>query len=281
MPSIAPVLVLGSTGKTGRRIVQRLRARGLSVREGSRQASVPFDWNAPDTWPIVLAGVERVYISFYPDISVPTAEPAIAAFTAAAARAGAKQLVLLSGRGEYHAERCENLLRNSGLEFTLLRASWFAQNFSEGQLLGSVLSGMLALPAGYVREPFVDVDDIADVATAALTEQGHAGRLYDLTGPRLLNFAEVAREISQASGRPLAYQPLSLDDFRAGMEQEAGPDLAHMLTDLFAEVFDGRNAKLGDGIQQAVGRAPRDFTSFCQASAASGVWSAGVSATAS
>jgi uncharacterized protein YbjT (DUF2867 family) len=172
-------------------------------------------------------------------------------------------------------------VRNSGLDFTLLRASWFAQNFSEGQLLGSVLSGMLALPAGYVREPFVDVDDIADVATAALTGAGHAGRLYDLTGPRLLNFAEAAREISRAAGRPLAYQPLSLEDFHAGMEQEAGPEVARMLTDLCAEVFDGRNATLGCGVQQALGRAPRDFTSFCQESAARGVWAASASGTAS
>jgi uncharacterized protein YbjT (DUF2867 family) len=222
----------------------------------------------------VLAGVERVYISFYPDLSVPTAEPAIAAFTAAAARVGVKHLVLLSGRGEFHAERCENVVRDSKLDFTLLRASWFAQNFSEGQLLDSVLSGTLALPAGYVREPFVDVDDIADVATAALTEPGHAGKLYDLTGPQLLNFAEAAREISQASGRPLGYQPLSLEHFHAGIEQEAGPEFARMLTDLCAEVFDGRNAALGDGVQQALGRAPRDFRSFCQASAARGVWSA-------
>jgi uncharacterized protein YbjT (DUF2867 family) len=281
MPSIAPVLVLGSTGKTGRRIVQRLRARGLAVREGSRQASVPFDWDAPDSWPLVLAGIERAYISFYPDLSLPTAEPAITAFTLAAARAGVKHLVLLSGRGEHHAERCENVVRNAKLDFTLLRASWFAQNFSEGQLLGPVLSGMLALPAGYVREPFVDADDIADVATAALTEQGHAGRLYDLTGPQLLNFAEAAREISQASGRPLGYQPLSLEHFHAGMEQEAGPEFARMLTDLFAEVFDGRNATLGDGVQQALGRAPRDFTRFCMESAARGVWSASVSGTAS
>jgi uncharacterized protein YbjT (DUF2867 family) len=280
MPSIAPVLVLGSTGKTGRRIAQRLRARGIAVREGSRQATIRFDWDTPDTWPLVLAGVERVYISFYPDLSAPTAEPAISAFTAAAIHAGVKQLVLLSGRGEHHAERCENVVRNSGLDFTLLRASWFAQNFSEGQLLAPVLSGMLALPAGYVREPFVDVDDVADVATAALTEPGHAGRLYDLTGPRLLNFAEAAREISQASGRPLGYQPLSLEHFYAGMELEAGPEFARLLTDLCAEIFDGRNATLGDGVQQALGRAPRDFTSFCRESAARGAWSASASETA-
>lgn len=267
-------LVIGSTGKTGRRIVQRLRERGHIVREGSRGSAPPFDWQKPDTWPQALRGVEAVYVSFFPDLALPSAPGAIEALTACARNAGAKRLVLLSGRGEANALRCENIVRECGLSFTLIRASWFSQNFSEGALLEPVLSGVVALPAGDVREPFVDVDDIADVAVEALLDERHAGKLYELTGPRLLTFAQAAAEMSKASGRAVQYAAISAEEFRAHLTEQAGPDYANMLTDLCQEVFDGRNETLGDGVQQALGRAPRDFADFCRAAAARGVWRA-------
>ncbi len=90
------------------------------------------------------------------------------------------------------------------------------QNFTEGYLLDPVREGVIALPAGDVAEPFVDVDDIADVAVAALTEDGHTGRLYELTGPRLLTFAEVAAELSKATGRDIVYVPLGIEEYAAG-----------------------------------------------------------------
>ena len=161
-----PILVIGSTGKTGRRIVQQLEASGHPVREGSRRSDTPFDWEQPATWPAALQGVGAVYVSFFPDLAVPGAPAAIEELMALALEAGVRRVVLLSGRGEANAERCEELVRASGIDFTLIRASWFQQNFTEGHLLEPVLGGVIALPAGDVREPFVDVDDIADVATA-------------------------------------------------------------------------------------------------------------------
>lgn len=268
----SPILVIGSTGKTGRRIVQRLSERGHAVKEGSRRSEPPFDWDKPETWPEALRGVRSAYISYHPDLAFPGAWAKIENLTKHAAEAGVKHLVLLSGRNEVNARHCEDIVRECGLTYTLVRASWFSQNFNEGYLLGPVLGGMVALPAGDVREPFVDVDDIADVVVAALTEDRHAGQLYELTGPRLMTFAEVAAEISEAAGREVQYAAISFDEFRAAMTEATGPELADMFTELCREVFDGRNATLGDGVQKALGREPRDFADFCRAAAASGVW---------
>lgn len=269
-----PILVIGSTGKTGRRIVQRLAASGHPVRAGSRRSETPFDWEQPATWPAALQGVGAVYVSFFPDLAVPGAPAAIEALMALAREAGVRRVVLLSGRGEVNAQRCEELVRSSGIEFTLIRASWFQQNFTEGHLLEPVLGGVIALPAGDVAEPFVDVDDIADVATAALVDERHAGQLYELTGPRLLSFAEAAAEISQAAGHGVHYAALTSEQYRAALTEEVGPEFANMLTDLCREVLDGRNAWVGDGVERALGRPARDFGDYCRTAAASGVWNA-------
>jgi len=180
----SPILVLGGTGKTGRRVAQRLEAHGVPVRIGSRSATPAFDWEDRDTWAAALAGVGGVYVSFYPDIAVPGAADAVAALAAQAVAAGAERIVLLSGRGEEEAEQAEERVRAVAPRATILRATWFAQNFSESFMLEGIRAGELALPADGVPEPFVDVEDIADIALAALTGDDHAGELYELTGPR-------------------------------------------------------------------------------------------------
>ncbi|MEJ2394794.1 MAG: NAD(P)H-binding protein [Candidatus Thiodiazotropha sp.] len=268
----APILVIGSTGKSGRRIAEKLVASGYPVRHGSRQSTTPFDWERPETWSAALAGVSAVYVSYFPDLAFPGAAEKIEALTRSAAAAGVDRLVLLSGRGEFHAQRCEEIVRHSGLAYTLVRAAWFAQNFSEGYLRDPVLDGMIALPAGDVREPIVDVDDIADVAVAALTEEGHAGQLYEVTGPRLLSFAQAAEELSQAMGQEISYHPITLDEFHAAMLEIGGQIVADVFTDICREVLDGRNASLGDGVQRALGREPRDFSDFCHSAKVAGAW---------
>lgn len=267
-----PILVIGSTGKTGSRIVKLLRACGETVREGSRRAKTPFDWDQPDGWPAAVSGAKAIYISYFPDLAFPGASDKIEALTEIAAKAGVKRLVLLSGRGESHAQHCEGIIRNSGLDYTLVRCAWFAQNFSEGYLRDPLLEGAIALPAGGVREPIVDVDDIAEVAVAALTEEGHAGQLYEVTGPRLLGFADAAAEISAALGREVRYQALSLVEFHGAMSMIAGASIADILTEICRETLDGRNEFLGDGVQKALGREPRDFRDFCRATVGSGLW---------
>jgi uncharacterized protein YbjT (DUF2867 family) len=268
-------LVIGGTGKTGRRVAERLQARDLPVRIGSRSGAPPFDWEDRSTWAPALQGTAAAYVSYFPDLAVPGAPEAIAAFAEQALAAGTRRLVLLSGRGEEEAQRAEQALAETDAEWTIVRCSWFSQNFSESYLLEPVLAGEVVLPAGDVPEPFVDADDIADVAVAALTQQGHAGRLYELTGPRLLTFADAVGEIARASGREIRFVPVTIEQYAGALAEHGLPDdVVALITYLFAEVLDGRNARLADGVELALGRAPRDFADYARRTAATGVWAA-------
>jgi uncharacterized protein YbjT (DUF2867 family) len=268
-----PILVLGGTGKTGRRVVERLRTRGLPVRVGSRSAVPPFDWDDTSTWAPVLRGVKSAYVSYYPDVALPGAAETVGSFAALAVKSGVPRLVLLSGRGEPGAEQAEQAVGASGAEVTILRSAWFAQNFSEDYMLEHVLSGVVALPAGQTPEPFIDADDIAEVAVAALTGDRHVGELYEVTGPRLLTFTEAIEEIARASGRDIRYVPVSIEEHAAAAAQQGVPaEVIDALTHLFGEVLDGRNAHLADGVQRALGREPRDFSLYARDAAASGVF---------
>jgi uncharacterized protein YbjT (DUF2867 family) len=268
-----PVLVIGSTGKTGRRVAAQLAARKIPVRHGSRSAAIPFDWDNAQTWGPALAGVGSAYLTYYPDIAVPGSVKAIKSLAEAAKAAGVKRLVLLSGRGEEEAERCEDVVRAAGLEWVIIRSTWFAQNFSEGNFLDELRTGALSLPVADVPEPFVDADDIADVAVAALTEDRHVGQTYELTGPRLLTFSEAVAEIGLAAARPLKFVSVPADAYVAALpEYGVPPEVIELLTYLFTTVLDGRNAHLADGVQRALGRPPRDFAEFAKSAAATGVW---------
>ncbi|MFC3226462.1 NmrA family transcriptional regulator [Marinibaculum pumilum] len=273
-----PVLVLGGTGKTGRRIAARLTERGLPVRLGSRSGSPAFHWDDPAGWPALLSGVDAAYIAYAPDLAVPGAVEDVRRFAEIAAAQGVRRLVLLSGRGEPEAEEAESAVAAvataGGADWTVLRASWFAQNFSESFLLDGVLAGEIALPAGEIPEPFVDADDIADVAVAALTGSGHAGRIYELTGPRALTFGAAVAEIGRASGRDLRYGTMPAAEFGEMLRGFQVPEAeVQLILYLFGTVLDGRNAAPADGVQQALGRAPRDFADYARAAAAAGAWS--------
>jgi len=267
------VLVLGGTGKTGRRVAQRLEARGMPVRVGSRSGEPPFDWENPDTWAPALGDVGAVYISYYPYLGVPGAVETVGSFADLAVASGVRRLVLLAGRGEPEEEPAVDAVRESGTELTIVRSTWFAQNFSEDYWAEGILNGELALPAGEVPEPFVDADDVADVAVAALTDDRHIGELYELTGPRLLTFAEAIDEIAKAAGREVRFVPVSIGEFAsAAAEQGAPGEVISLLRRLFGEVLDGRNAHLTDGVRRALGREPKDFADYAREAAATGVW---------
>ena len=273
LPSEGITLVIGGTGKTGRRIAERLLALGRKTRIASRSATPSFDWNDESTWDNALAGVTAAYISYAPDLAMPGATAAIRAFVALAVERGVRRLVLLSGRGEEEAQACERIVQEAGVEWTIVRASWFDQNFSEGEFLGMVLDGAITLPAADVPEPFVDVEDIADVAVAALTEEGHEYEIYEVTGPRLLTFIDVAREISKAAGREIRFVQIPKRAFNEAVAESGGPDdLAWLLNYLFDTVLDGRNAYLGDGVQRALGREPTDFADYARRIGAQGIW---------
>lgn len=266
-------LVLGGTGKTGRRVAERLKARGVPTRIASRSGKPSFDWNDRSTWDIALDAVCAIYITYAPDLAIPGATDAIRAFVEKTVERGVQRLVLLSGRGEAEAQACERIVQDSGIDWTVVRASWFNQNFSEGAFVEMVQAGQITLPAGDTPEPFVDVNDIADVAVAALTEQGHTGEVYEVSGPRLLTFADVAAEISRASGRNVAYVQIPNDAFVSGVAESGMPkDIVWLLDYLFSTVLDGRNAYLTDGVERALGRASRDFSDYAREIAATGLW---------
>jgi uncharacterized protein YbjT (DUF2867 family) len=266
-------LVLGGTGKTGRRVVHRLRARGWPVRIGSRSGHPPFDWENPGTWAPALRGVSSVYVTYYPDLAIPGAVETVRAFTQRAIASGIRRLVLLSGRGEDEAQRAEQVIQDSNVEWTILRCSWFAQNFSENFLVDAIRAREVVLPAGNVGEPFVDAEDIAEVAVAALTDDRHAGQLYELTGPRLLTFAEAVGEISRVIGREIRYVQVTPAQYVAALAEQGVPDgFVWLVQYLFTTVLDGRNARLTDGVRRALGRGASDFIDYARAAAAGGVW---------
>jgi uncharacterized protein YbjT (DUF2867 family) len=268
---IKPTLVLGATGKTGRRVVERLEARGLRVRAGSRSAQPRFDWEDRATWAPALDGVGAVYLTYYPDLAVPGAVEATRDFAELALAQGVSRLVLLSGRGEPEAERAEQAVRDTGAELTVLRSTWFMQNFSEDFWREHVVGGEIRLPARDVPTPFLDVDDIADVAVAALTDDRHIGELYELTGPRSLTFAQAAAEIAAATGREIGYVPITIEEHEAECRAHGVPaEVIELLSYLFTEVLDGRNAGTTDGVERALGRPPRDFAAYARAAA--GAW---------
>ncbi len=268
-------LVLGGTGKTGRRVAERLARQGLPVRIGSRSGAPRFDWGNQDTWPSALENVESAYVTFYPDLAFPGAPEAVRAFVKLALESRVRRLVLLSGRGEEGARLGEQAVQDSGAECTVIRASWFFQNFSEGHLLDDIRSGEVAFPAGQVPEPFIDAEDIADIAAAALTGNRHTGQLYEVTGPRLLTFADAIAEIAKATGRRIEYVPVSPEQYASALLEHGIPaDFVTPLVELFTTVLDGRNATVADGVWRALGRPPRDFADFARRTAASGVWGA-------
>lgn len=269
------ILVIGGTGKTGRKVAEELQKHQQNVRIGSRSNDPAFEWDSPATWPQALAGMDKVYISYYPDLAVPGAYEAIQGLVEAAKTAGVKKLVLLSGKGEREAERCEEVVANSGLDYTLVRASWFNQNFSESFLLEPILAGHVALPMPEAKIPFVDTGDIAEVAVAALLSDKHNGQTYEITGPRKLTFEEVVQEIGAGIGKQINFQSVTQAEYNKMMEVAGVPgDYIWLFDYLFREVLGNpSNQVVTQDVQKVLGRPATDFSAYVEATAQTGVWS--------
>jgi uncharacterized protein YbjT (DUF2867 family) len=269
----SPILIIGKNGKTGSRVNRRLQALGYATRPLSRSTQIPFNWDKPATWRRAIEGTRAAYVTYQPDLAVPGAASTVKAFARVAAQAGLEHMVLLTGRGEEGAERAEAILKSSGISWTIIRASWFCQNFSESFMLEGILAGELVLPAGDTVEPFIDVDDIADVAVAALTRPGLRNKLFEVTGPRALTFAQCIQEISAGLGRPLTYTRVPVEAYiNALQKQGVAEDLQWLLRELFTVVFDGRNSRVMPGVEEALGRPATDFKAYVRKTIESGVW---------
>ncbi|WP_298538688.1 NAD(P)H-binding protein [uncultured Aquimarina sp.] len=268
------ILVIGGTGKTGRRIVKQLEVLGHNVRIGSRSNSPSFDWHQPEDWDAAVDGMDKIYITYQPDLAVPGALEAIEQLVKKSKRANVKKLVLLSGKGEREAQLCEQVVIHSGLDFTIVRASWFNQNFSENFLLEPILDGFVALPQAEANIPWVDVDDIAEVVVKSLTEDKHNGEIYELTGVRTLTFKEAVAEIAKASNRNITFVPITVQEYGEGMRKANLPeDFIWLIEYLFTEVLGNPElAEISNDIEKVLGRKPIDFSEYASKVAKTGVW---------
>lgn len=268
------ILVIGGTGKTGRRVVNILTKEGHNVRVASRKNSPAFDWEDSTTFPAALKGMDRAYIVYYPDLAVPGAKEAITALTEAALKAGLEKVVLLSGKGETEAEACEAIVANSGLNYTLVRASWFNQNFSEGAFVNFVLDGKVALPMPKAEIPFVDADDIAEVVAKVIVDDSYNGQTITVTGPEKLTFSQLVEKMSDGIGRELSYIPITIDEFKAGMQAAGLPSsYVWLFGYLFQEVLGNpENQEISHDLEPILGRKARSFDEYVQKTVDTGVW---------
>ncbi|MET9762199.1 NAD(P)H-binding protein [Streptomyces sp. NPDC006372] len=273
------ILVTGATGKTGRRVMQQLTDRGVAARAASRSGEVRFDWADRTSWESALHGVDGMYL-VAPDLGSPQAADDITAFARQAAATGVRRAVLVSfpdtgAPGLEHAVAAEQSLGEAGLESTVLRLRWFSQNFSEDFLHDAVLSGDVRLPAGAGTEAFVDAEDIAAVAAITLTETGHAGETYELSGPQAMSFADAVAHIADATGRDIRYTPLTPEEYAAEQRAHGVPEQWVQLTvDLYAQVRAGALASVTDDVAKVLGRPPRTFAQYARSAAAQGAWNA-------
>lgn len=268
------ILVIGGTGKTGRRVVTGLTQAGHNVKIGSRNSNPAFNWEDVSTYAKALKGIDRAYIVYYPDLAVPGAREAITALTEAALQEGLEKVVLLSGKGETEAEACEQIVADSGLNYTLVRASWFNQNFSEGAFLDFVLAGQVALPMPEAEIPFVDADDIAEVVTKVLVDDSYNGETITVTGPRKMTFKEVVKAMAQGIGKTIQYQAISIEEFKAGMKAAGLPDSYIWLFGyLFQEVLGNPdNQTISNDVERVLGRPATSFEAYVEKTVATKIW---------
>ncbi len=268
------ILVIGGTGKTGSRVVEQLQNKGFEPRIGSRQASPSFDWNNKDTWVNVLNGIEKMYVTYYPDLAVPGAKEAIQSLTYLAKELGVKKMVLLSGKGEIEAEACEKIVMTSGIDFTIVRASWFNQNWSESFFLESILSREVALPMSDVLIPFVDANDIAEVATTVLLDDSYNDQIIEVTGPELITFKDIINIISKTSNRSLKFHEITLEQYIDGMKQMQIPnDVVWLIEYLFSHVLTNpKNQQVVNDIERVLGRKAKTFIEYAKETAKTGIW---------
>ena len=269
--------VVGATGKTGIRVLNQLQQLGYTTRGMSRGVTgdnnCTFDWTDRSNWQAALEGLSSVYVTYFPDLAVPSAEDDIRAFVETAKASEIKHVVLLSGRGEEGAQRAEDVVKFSGLDWNIVRASWFMQNFSESFMHDGLKAGELVLPEPRATEPFIDVDDIADVAVAALTRHELRNQLLEITGPELLSFSDCVEKIASASHRDIGFTTLPVDTYLTAARANGMPDdIAWLINELFVNVLDGRNESKTDTIERVLGRPAKRFDSYVKAGASGGVW---------
>jgi uncharacterized protein YbjT (DUF2867 family) len=243
-------LLLGGTGKVGRRLAAVLREQGQDVRVASRGDSgdVRFDWHDESTWPAALAGVDGVFI--VGPGSATDWSPKLRALLMTAHEAGVRNAVLLSARGvEFHPEGAvalaEQVLREGPLAWTILRPTHFAQNFTEAMFVPDA-AGEVRAPVADARHPFVDVQDIAEVAAAALTDPAHDGKI---SGPEAIAFADAAQAVGGT------YVPEPRETHIAALRAAGTPEgYVTWRMAMLDGIARGDDAYISNGVHETLGR---------------------------
>jgi uncharacterized protein YbjT (DUF2867 family) len=277
---IPKILVTGATGTTGNAVVRQLSAAGIParalVRNPAKAASVDLphieiiagDLSDPASLAIAMEGVEALYLNIVPSTeSLHQIDNAIAAAKAAGLSTIVKLSGLLAASNSpsdiirMHSE-ADDRVRNSGLAYTILRANSFYQNIL-GQLDAIKTTGAFYLPLGDAHQSLIDVDDIAAAAIIAMTSDAHRNQSYDITGPESLTFHDVAKILTQVSGKPVSYVAISRAQFEETLRGYGTPDAAAASVGELFEVFaSGIYADVTDDIEKIIGRAPRSFETF-------------------
>lgn len=257
------ILIIGAGGQTGRKVSQKLDSLGIPHKKVSRTSSFKFDWNDEDTWKGALYGTSALYLNYFPNPALPPAIKHIYKICNLAKELNVKHITLLSERGNEVAKLCESIVINSVESSTIVRASQFYQNFTEGFFNYCIENCTFALPVANIKEPFIDIDDIADVVVASLTDERHKNMIYEVTGPELLSFSDVANKFSEVLGKNIKFTQVSLGEFsltlnRLGLAQE----IIQMFRYLFTVTLDGRNESLSNGVELALNRLPKTFDDF-------------------
>jgi uncharacterized protein YbjT (DUF2867 family) len=270
------VFVVGAMGNVGSRVAAHLTDVGRAVRAATRWPEaydgpaepVRFDFTDPGTHAPAVEGAGSAFVMTPADVE---AYPQLIPFMQTAADAGVRRIVLMTAMGVDQApddvplRAAELHLEQGDQEHTLLRPNWFMQNFLTYWRGMIEADGVMRLPAAEAETRFIDTDDIAAVAAAALTRDGHDGQGYTLTGPEAFTYHEAAEVLSDASGRDIRYEPVSDEEAR-NILTEAGLDAeyAGMLVGLFQNVKAGHAAPVTPAVEQVTGRPPRSLEAFAR-----------------
>lgn len=258
----SPILLIGGTGKVGRRLESALRRRGHRVRIASRRAGdVEFDWAEPETYDRAVAGVEAMFI-IGPG-SATDWSPLLRDLLARAAEAGVHRAVLLSARGvEFHpggaVDRAEHALREGPVPWVILRPSHFAQNFTEAMFVP--VDGMVRAPVGDGAEPFVDVEDVAEVAASLLTDPSFEHEVVEISGPEAVDFSSAVSHLGEAAGRRFAFVDEPPDQHVERLRAAGTPEgyIAWRMA-MLGGIRSGDDAYLSDGVRRVLGRPAISF----------------------
>jgi uncharacterized protein YbjT (DUF2867 family) len=267
-------LILGGTGKVGRRLGQSLTAAGHAARAASRHAAVRFDWAEPATWPDALAGTDGLFI-IGPGSATDWSGRLTSLLTTAQS-AGTKHAVLLSARGVEFLPggavgQSEQALREGPLSWTILRPSHFAQNFTEAMFVP--VDGVITTAVGTGAEPFIDVADVADVAAAVLARDTWHETTLELSGPEAITFAEAAAILTQASGTSVRFADESDASHVARLRAAGTPEgYIEWRMAMLGGIRSGADAYLSDGVQAVLGRPATSFREWARREVPAAAW---------